>query len=223
MSEAPAPPARRATSSRWRDRRVLLGGLLVAVSVFGGARLAVTADRSVPVWSVSTDLAAGTTLTSADLQVRRVHLEGTSETYTPASHPIVGWLLQRSLDAGELIPVGAAVAPDAAPDGRLVTVPVDRLHLPIDLTRGARVDVYVTPDSAGVSSVGEPRKVLPDATVVDVDDGSSGFGGQSQQIGVVLWVSPADVAALVQALRQGAVDLVRVPQDTAVAATASLG
>jgi hypothetical protein len=92
-----------------------------------------------------------------------------------------------------------------------VTVGVERHHLPVDLGRGERVDVYlVEPDVAG-TAVGDPSLVLAGVAVDDVDDGGSRFGGSSLETGVVLAVEPADVPSLLAAGSRGSLVLVRVP------------
>jgi hypothetical protein len=210
VSVPPSPPARRLGSVAWTDRRMLVGLAMVAASVVGVVMLVGSADDTVRVWAVRTDLAPGTTVAATDVELEPVRLAMTDR-YLPAGADPVGSVVLRPVAAGELLPVAAVAAPDAAPERRLVTVPVEHHNLPLDLRHGEAVDVYLVERDATGSSVGDPRLVLASASVDAVDDDASGFGGSSLQVGVVLSVEPGHVAALVGAAARGSVVLVRVP------------
>ncbi len=204
-----SPPARRFRTER-RDLRLALGVGLVVVSVVVGGRVVASADDRIAVWSLRSDLAAGTTITEPDVVAVPVGVDDTS-TYIVATTDVVGQTLTRDVGAGELLPASALGDVDAA-TRRLVTVPVDPLHAPPSLTRGERVDVYVSPRDG--TSLGEdgvtvlPTLVLAGALVAD--PGSLDTQGVSDQVGVVLDVAAADAERAVAAARGGDVDLVRV-------------
>jgi hypothetical protein len=215
MAEYGSPPAARLARPRWRDTRLLLGLLLVAVAVVLGSRVVAASDSTELVWAVTRDLGAGSTLGDGDVERRAVRLDATAGHYLAASSVPTGYVLTRSVGAGELLPA-AAVAPSssAAGDVRLVTVPVQRFHFPADLAKGARVDVYTTPKTAaGTAAVSAPpsERVLANALVAGVERDAGRIAASSSGTGVVLAVAPSDVAALVAALQRGAIDLVRVP------------
>ncbi len=94
---------------------------------------------------------------------------------------------------------------------RLVTVPVQRLHLPRDLRAGTAVDLYVTPKAVG-GSTGEapPPRLVLEQVVVDgtINDNGAGAGGM---IGVILRVPGEAAHDVVTALQEGQLDLVKVP------------
>ena len=107
--------------------------------------------------------------------------------------------------------------PGGTDPGREVTVPVAPGHLPPDLDHGDRVDVYVTPSDGtarraapGAEDPYAARLVLRSVPVARVVR-TSGLGASGSDLAVVLSVAPADVATVVQALADGALDLVRVP------------
>jgi SAF domain len=202
-----SPPAARLGRPRWRDARLLGGLLLVLLSVVLGARVLAAADDTVAVWSMTTDLAAGSTLQPDDLKAVQVRLGEVSAAYLGTSgRSPVGWIVTRPVTDGELLPLDAVAAPGSGPQLRSVTVPVERFHAPGDLGRGQRVDVYVTPED------GTTRQVLTSALVADVVADGGRLGPSGASTGVVLSVAPEQVAALVQAAQDGAIDLVRVPQ-----------
>ena len=239
MSEAPgSPKAARLGSPSWLDGRLVLGVLLVLVSVLVGAKVLSGADASQQVWVASHDLAPGTVLDDRDLINGRVRLYGTSGSYVAGPKP-VGYVVQRGITAGELLPVSALVDPRKALSLREIALPIGSGHAPPDLAHGQQVDVYVTPDDKSARRVTAkgvdgyaPRLVLSGVTVERVTR-SGGLGSSGQDQPVVLTVVPADVLALVQAMSQGRLDLVRVPRteqrplvpaaSTSAAASASTG
>jgi hypothetical protein len=208
MAAPASPPARRAGAGR-RDLRLALGVALVVASVVIGSRVLAAADDRVPVWSASSGLAAGTTLSADDLVATPVAVDDLAA-YAATSQDLVGLRLTRDLGAGELVPL-SALGPSAGADRRLVTVPVDPLHAPPSLARGERVDVYVSPDDG--TSVGDGVEVLPAlvlAGALVADPGATDATGVTDQVGVVLDVAAADADRAVAAARGGEVDLVRV-------------
>jgi hypothetical protein len=218
---AGSPKATRLTRARWRDARLLFGVLLVMTSVVAGSRVLAGADRTQQVWSVTADLAAGTRLTAADLQLRAARLDAAAGNYLLSRDPDpVGSLLVRAVSSGDLLPAAAISSGSSPVDDRpQVTVPVATFHYPADLTRGQLVDVYVTPDATSADpstasttgAAAAPELLIVGALVVTVEDSGSGFGGPSSSVGVVLCVPADQVAALVGGLRRGPVDLVQVP------------
>ena len=72
MTSPPSPPARRLRPRSWFDPRLILGVLLVLGSVVTGSAVISAADRSVRVWALTRDVAAGTVLTGDDVRPARV-------------------------------------------------------------------------------------------------------------------------------------------------------
>jgi hypothetical protein len=210
MTVITSPPARRFRADR-HDVRLAVGVALVVIAVVAGSALLGSAGDRVPVWSLRSALAAGTTLRADDLVPAPVAGDSVA-LYAGSSTDVTGKVLTRDLGAGELLPLSALGAPGGAAR-RLVTVAVDPLHAPPGLARGERVDVYVTPrDGASVGGSGTVR-VLPTlvlARALVADPGASDPAGASTQIGVVLDVAAADADRAVAAARGGDVDLVRV-------------
>lgn len=197
-----SPPAARAGRPWWRDGRVIGGILIVVISAIVGARLMASGDDTVPVWQVDRDVAAGTVLSADDVTAVSVPASAAAA-YAPATG-LPADRLTRDLQAGELVP---AAVDALVPDVRWVTVPVEPLHAPTDLLAGERVDVWAT-SSDDLAAPTPPRLVLPGALVSSVATEAMGFGGE---YGVVLEVAPDAAGELLDAVRTGAIDLVRVP------------
>jgi hypothetical protein len=218
VSDAPASPkAGRLSTPSWLDARLVLGVLLVLVSVVVGARVLAAADRTQLVWSAARDLAPGTVLTEADLAPVEVRLFGAGRQYlagTETGYP--GYVLERELGQGELVPLAALARPGQGPELRQVSVPVLPGRFPRGLDAGQQVDVWATPDrdaaalAAGEEQLGS-RLVLEAVPVFAVPDAGGGLSAGSPEQAVVLNVRAQDVAELVAAMSAGRIDLVRVP------------
>lgn len=209
MVELASPRAVRLRQPSWLDTRILGGVLVVLISVVLGARLLAAADKTIGVWSAAHDLSAGTTLQSSDVQLAHVHLQHGVSHYLAASHSPVGYVIGRDVGTGELLPVSAMAAQPTALL-RQVTLPVATAHLPPDLMRGDRVDVYATAKHGDMT----PRLVAGNVLVADAPHRSHGAFSANpvDALGVVLSVDPDQVAALVAAAETSEVDLVRVPR-----------
>lgn len=186
--------------NRWFEPRVLIGIALMVLATVVGALSMQHATQRVAVWQLDSGLAAGTRIASNDVHIAQVAIDQGVGAYAAAGTVVVGRMLVHDLAAGELLPLAALAHTTAAHDR--VTVPVEPLHLPPGLRRGQRVDVWLTPRLQD-GALGETRRVLGAALVDAVD--SAEVSGQP---GVVLSVPRAQVAVLVSALRQGAIDLV---------------
>jgi hypothetical protein len=195
-----SPPAARAPGRSWRDPRLVVGVVIVAVSVLLGARLLASADDTVAVWSVAADLPAGSVLSAADLE--QVHLRfGTPEVagrYLPADTALpAGSVLTREVVAGELLP-RAAVGSGEQPDLAEVPLAVAAEAVPTTLRAGEVVDVWVTP--AGLAGqVPRAVQVLERVRVVAVPRSSSALGPSATRQ-VVVGLEAADETRLATAL-----------------------
>jgi len=188
-----------------------MGVALVIASMLLGTWVVTKADRTVPVWSASHDLAAGTLVSAGDFRAVDVQLGDAAAGYLSTSVPIAKARIVRSIGAGELVPMAAVTSAAAAP-ARLVTVPIEQFHAPAGLARGELVDVYVTP-RAETGKAGPSTLVAERATVHAVELEGGRFGASSRSVGVVLSLDPQLVSRVVSGVRRGSVDLVRVPLD----------
>jgi hypothetical protein len=210
MSDLPAPPATRLKSPSWLDGRLVIGVVLVLLSVVVGAKVISSSQRYDVMWAASRDIAPGTTLIKSDLVQVDVRFKDHGALYISAAGASpVGRVTISPLASGQLIPL-VAVPSTPPPAVRLVTIPVERLHMPRgnDL-HGVQVDLYVTPKTLNGQAQAKPQLVLANVTIADtiVDSSLASSDGS----GVVLSVPVAFVDAVVAAAQLGSVDLVRVP------------
>jgi Chaperone for flagella basal body P-ring formation len=139
----PSPAARRVRPPSWLDLRLIAGVVLVLASVVGGAVALSSADHRQARWAVKRDLAAGTVLTSADLQAVRVQLGGTDQQYLPVTEPVVGRALQAAVQAGQLLPRSVLTTPV---QGIAVTIPLRPDNGPV-IQQGDRITVWLSTKS----------------------------------------------------------------------------
>lgn len=203
------PAATRSSSPGWRDPRLWVGVVLVTGSVVAGARLLSGADDMTAVWSASSDLVSGQTLTADDLVASRVRFDDRvdEQRYLPVEDDLPGALtLDRPLAAGELVPA-SALGEEPEDDTVAVSIAVAAEHVPTNLVRGSHVDVWV---------IGEDRRrraaaemVLDDVLILDAPVVSDSFASAASRQ-LVLAVPQADEESLGLVLAASGDDRVRV-------------
>ncbi|MSX13022.1 MAG: hypothetical protein F2797_01610 [Actinobacteria bacterium] len=188
---------------RWRDLRLWVGLAIMVLAMFAGAFILSRGEQTTTVWRASSDLSIGSVPVATPVTVA---LGEAQDQYLPANEPLTG-RLRWPVAAGDLIPRGA-LGYSSLLNARLVTLPVDPLHAPVNLASGDIVDIWSTPAEAAGGITAKPVLVFSRVTVAEAAIDSVGIGGE---IAVVVEV-PADGAAqLVAAARSGLIDLVAVP------------
>ncbi len=207
------PAATRPTTPGWRDPRLWIGVVLVTGSVVAGARILSGADDMTPVWSASGDLVPGQVLTAADLRATQVRFDEDAdrERYLEVDDELPAALtLTRPLAAGELVPA-AALGEETTDDTVAVSIAVAAEHVPTDLVRGSRVDVWVIADRSlaqrRARSAAEP--VLSDIVVLDAPVVTDAFASATSRQ-LVLAVPATDEESLAALLAASGDDRVRV-------------
>ncbi|MFB9443041.1 hypothetical protein Dvina_51465 [Dactylosporangium vinaceum] len=186
--------------------RVLLGVLLIVGCALAGAAVANRIDTRLPVLATARPVAAGQTITDADLTVVRVAAEAQVATVPAAQRgTVVGRTAAMPLQAGVL--VSAQQLGDVAwpPAGQsVIAVGLKPGRAPAGLTAGTQVTVIVIPSTApggggaaggatGGSGTGSgPQVVRADATVVSVSEAAD----QSGVSVVSLLLSAADAVTV---------------------------
>ncbi len=190
MSDTPV--AGRLRRPGWRDPRLLVGLLLIAVAVTAVAGIVRSADTTVPYYAAADTLTPGTVLARDDVVVVRVRIP--DGTYVAPGEEPWGQVVTRVVGHGELMP-HAALAEPADFTGRSIAV---RTSLPLadGVERGSVVDVYLTRTDAD-----EPRTELVASRLVveSVDHDSGSFSAGSVET-VYVVVPQRDIAQFLDAL-----------------------
>lgn len=176
----------------WRDPRLLVGLVLIALAVAAVVIAIDRADVTQPFVAAARDLAPGTVVAASDLVV--VHVKVGGDAYVADAEDAIGTVVSRAVGEGELLPAAALVDADAY---GARTIPV-KTSLPLAeaVERGAVVDLWVTVDhDAGPQStlVGEAL------AVVDVKREGGGLAGSGAQT-VYVAVPTDDVARVLEAV-----------------------
>src|SRR3954451_60425 len=100
---APSAPAQRNRKARWKDGRLVLGVLLVAVTALAGAKLLSSADDTTTIWAAKHELRVGSPLTDDALTTVRVRFTSSndSERYLSADADLKGLIVGRTVGPGE--------------------------------------------------------------------------------------------------------------------------
>lgn len=205
MVDPPSPPARRLQAPSWLQPRLIAGMLMIVVSVITGAKVVSAADRSVLVWAVARDVAAGTVLAPDDLRPARVRLFDSAPRYLDIAESPAGRAVTRRLAEGELVPATAlrTVAPAV-----VVNIPVQPANAPA-LARGQAIDVWASSKDC------PPERVLAAAPVQEVHaDGVGALSSGAGALQVVVRVSAVEAERVLAALsREATIRLVVLEGD----------
>lgn len=190
MSDAPV--AGRLRRPGWRDPRLLVGLLLIAVAVTAVGGIVRSADTTVAYYAAKDVLTPGSVLTARDVVVVQVRIP--DGTYLVPGEEPWGQVVTRVVGDGELVPREALADPEDF-DGRPIAV---RTTLPLadGVERGSVVDVYLTR-----TDTDEPRTELVASNLVveSVDHDSGSFSvGSVETVYVV--VPQRDIASFLDAL-----------------------
>lgn len=174
--QLPAPTAPRLRRPTWRDPRLVVGVVIVALSVALGSWAVSSAGRTVPVYAAAGTLTPGEQLGTDRLRTVDVRLGASVDRYLRADEPLPeDVVVQRVVDDGELVARGA-LGPAEAVEVRSVAVPVgsgvsDRIR------KGAVVDLWFVPEAATGSKAapGEPEALVSGVVVEQVDVADAGL------------------------------------------------
>jgi hypothetical protein len=194
---APSVPAQRNRRARWKDGRLVLGVLLVAVTALAGAKLLSAADDTTTIWAAKHDLAAGTKLTGDDLTTARVRFTNSEDAgrYVAADADLNGLVVTRAVDEGEFVPRDAAVT-ESDNDRTELPLSVATGRLPSDIAGGDQVDIWVVPKDAD-----QPARLFwTEVRVLQIDAVKGVAGGSARRQVLVGLERRADLQRLQAAL-----------------------
>lgn len=185
--------------------RAALGGLLVTLAAVGAfAAASPDGDDGRPTVVAASDLQAGEVLEADDLDVVRASLPGSARGFSTVG-ALVGRVVLGPVGAGEVVQASAVTTETAAGTGRrevALTLPPEQVAVG-RLRAGDRVDVFVSYDDRTSS-------IVQGAEVVQLSTGGDRSITSARDVQLVVAVESVDqVAALVHALRMGAVTVVR--------------
>jgi hypothetical protein len=181
--------------------RLMLGASLITASFFSAYLLANSNNRMITVWSAVSDLAPGQIIQSSDISPTQVLIPENAEFYLSADSPLEGSYVVRPIGASELIP-SYSLTEESTFNLKRVPISLARSRVPLGVTRGSVIDIYVTPKEQLGGTFETSRKskttaLLSGVSVEGIDLESSKLGGD---IGLTILVPPLYVQDIVAAM-----------------------
>ena len=179
-----------------RDPRFIVGAALVIGSMLLGQVALSAAAHTQTYWAARSTLVPGQRLDADLLDRVEVQLGTVASRYLPVAEPLPDAVLTAVIPAGELLTRSTLTSAETA-DQRAVGLPVTG-SLPADLTRGARVDVWLVPSTRLGAEPSPPRQVASAALVTEIANTAGLIGGGTATLHVLVPVStlPEVLAAI---------------------------
>ena len=189
-----------------KDIRLWLGFIFVLTAVLLTQNLLAKATARTQAVIIQNEIPAGSPIRSSDLAVVNVVLPEGVKTISALSH-VDGMNATRDLFIGDILTI------DSMSDGadkslRLVSVPIRAGHLP-NLDIGQLADVWMTPSIDGMALPGPAQLLISQATISMIPDGID----PTIDTAVTLLIPSNQVQVLVQAMRDGVIDIVALPEN----------
>lgn len=189
-----------------RDFRLWLGFLFVLISILVTQNLLDTATARSQAVVLTNEVPAGSQITVNDLDVVDVVLPSEVKVIGLISD-VAGLTATRDLFIGDLLTIDS-VTDQSNKSIRLVSVPIRAGHLP-ELDTGQLVDVWMTPSLDGMELPGPAQLLISQATISMIPTGID----PTLDTAVTLLIPSNQVQLLVQAMRDGVIDIVALPEN----------
>jgi hypothetical protein len=187
-----------------QDPRLWLGIFLIIAAMIIGQIVISKASARVPAIVLNSNIAKGSLIKESDISVVQVSVPMAKNLVTAPSE-VVGKVADTDLFIGDLISVHS-LAVDYPANVRSVSVPIRAGHLP-QIQSGEKVDVWMTPSLDGIALPGPATLIIPNAVVVQAPE----FVDAGMDTSVSIQIPQTQVQSLVQAMRDGVIDLVAIP------------
>ena len=189
-----------------KDIRLWLGFIFVLTSVLLTQNLLAKATARTQAVIIQNEIPAGSPIRSADLALVNVVLPEGVKTISTLSQAD-GMRATRDLFVGDILTTDS-IADDADKSLRLVSVPIRAGHLP-NLDFGQLVDVWMTPSIDGMALPGPAQLLISQAIINMIPDDID----PTLDTAVTLLIPSNQVQVLVQAMRDGVIDIVALPEN----------
>ena len=192
------------SNSKTQDPRLWLGIVFIISAMLIGQLVIANASARVPAVTLNANIAEGALIREGDVSAAQVSVPVTQNLVSLPSD-VIGKVASTDLFIGDLVSVNS-ISNDFDSDVRSVSVPIRAGHLPA-IYPGEEVDVWMTPSLDGMALPGPAALIIPNAVVSAAPE----FVDAGMDTSVTLLVSQYQVQVLVQAMRDGSIDLVAIP------------
>jgi hypothetical protein len=186
------------------DPRLWLGIFVIFVAMIIGQIVVSNASARVPAVTLNSNIAKGALIQEGDVSVAMVSVPS-AQNLISVPGDAVGSIASTDLFAGDLVSVNS-ISSGFAIDARNVSVPIRAGHLP-QVNPGEKVDIWMTPSLDGVALPGPATLIIPNAVIAAAPE----YIDAGMDTSVTVLISQDQVQALVQAMRDGVIDLVAIP------------
>jgi len=187
-----------------QDPRLWLGILFIVAAMIIGQLVVSGASARVSAVALNANIAQGALIREGDVSSVQVAVPSTENLVSVPSE-VVGKIASTDLFAGDLVSVHS-ISNGFASDARTVSVPIRAGHLP-QVSAGEKVDVWMTPSLDGLALPGPASLIIPNAVIAAAPE----FIDAGMDTSVTVLISQDQVQVLVQAMRDGVIDLVAIP------------
>ncbi len=192
------------TNRKSQDPRLWLGIVFIVTAMIVGQLVISSASARVSAVALNSNIAQGALIRESDLTSVQVSVPNV-ENLISAPSDVVGKIATTDLFAGDLISVHS-ISNGFASDARNVSVPIRAGHLP-QVSPGEKVDIWMTPSLDGVALPGPASLIIPNAVIAAAPE----IIDAGMDTSVTVLISQDQVQVLVQAMRDGVIDLVAIP------------
>lgn len=187
-----------------QDPRLWLGILFILAAMIIGQLVISSASARISAVTLNSNIAQGALIRDGDVTSVQVSVPNVENLISVPSD-VVGKVATTDLFAGDLLSVHS-ITNGFASDARNVSVPVRAGHLP-QVSPGEKVDIWMTPSLDGVALPGPAGLIIPNAVIAAAPE----FIDAGMDTSVTVLISQDQVQVLVQAMRDGVIDLVAIP------------
>jgi len=192
------------TNRKTQDPRLWLGILFVVLAMIVGQIVITGASARVPAVTLNSNIAQGAVIRESDVSPVQVSVP-TSENLISIPSDVVGKVASTDLFAGDLVSI-YSISNGYSSDARSVSVPIRAGHLP-QVNPGEKLDIWMTPTLDGIALPGPASLIIPNAVIASAPE----FVDAGMDTSVTVLISKNQVQILVQAMRDGLIDLVAIP------------
>jgi hypothetical protein len=153
-----------------KSPRVIVAGVLFLAALLSSFAFAALSDRSAGYWVLTHPVAAGSLLTSADLEIIDASLVGNQDLYLAED------LSPRYIAAGEFISTSAVTEDLQDFDAEQVPINVFTSDIPATIEVGEPISIYWVPEPQDSQSLSTPELLLTGVFLRSIDRKSSNFG-----------------------------------------------
>lgn len=164
------------TSLSLKSPRVIVASVLFMAALLSSFAFAALSDRSSAYWVVSHPVAAGSLLTSADLELIDASLIDNQDLYLPEEFSPIGSTTTRYIAAGEFVSTVAVTEDLQDFDAEQVPLNISLSDIPATIEIGEPISIYWVPEPQDSQGLSTPELLLTGVFLRSIDRKSSDFG-----------------------------------------------